>query len=56
MRAEVTVAERDPYEPLTAADRAAIARTLLGYAGLEIVPADDAVRSIDPNAMVGVRR
>jgi acetoin utilization protein AcuC len=55
-RAEVTVAERDPMDPLPASERAAIARDLLVPAGLEIEPANDDVRSIDPAAIVGIRR
>jgi acetoin utilization protein AcuC len=55
-RVEVTVAERDPFDPLPASDRAAIGRALLARAGLEIESADDDVRSIDPAAIVGVRR
>jgi GNAT superfamily N-acetyltransferase len=55
-RAEVTVAERDPFDPLPASERAAIAGALLAHAGLEIEPANDDVRSIDPAAIVGIRR
>jgi len=49
--AVVTLAERDPIDPLPRQVRAAIARRLLGGAGLEISGADDAVRSIDPSAV-----
>ena len=49
--AVVTLAERDPIDPLPRQVRAAIARRLLGGARLEISGADDAVRSIDPSAV-----
>ena len=49
--AVVTLAERDPIDPLPRQVREAIARRLLGGAGLEISGADDAVRSIDPSAV-----
>ena len=49
--AVVTLAERDPIDPLPRQVRAAIARRLLGGAGLEISGADNAVRSIDPSAV-----
>jgi hypothetical protein len=41
---------------LPISERTVIARALLARAGLEIEPADDEVRSIDPGAIVGVRR
>ncbi len=53
--AAVTVAERDPFDPTPASERAAIARRLLGSAGLKIESADADVRSIDPAAIVGRR-
>ena len=49
--AVVTLAERDPIDPLPRQVRADIARRLLGGAGLEISGADNAVRSIDPSAV-----
>jgi acetoin utilization protein AcuC len=55
-RAAVTVAERDPFDPWPASERAAIAGALLAHAGLGIEPANDDVRSIDPAAIVGIRR
>jgi ribosomal protein S18 acetylase RimI-like enzyme len=55
-RVEVTVAERDPFDPLPASERVAIARSLLARTGLEIESADDEIRSIDPAAILGVRR
>ena len=54
--AVVTLAERDPIDPLPRQVRAAIARRLLGGAGLEISGADNAVRSIDPAAMTARKR
>jgi GNAT superfamily N-acetyltransferase len=54
--AVVTLAERDPIDPLPRHVRAAIARRLLGGAGLEISGADNAVRSIDPAAMTARKR
>ena len=53
--AEVTVAERDPIEPLARDLRAAIARRLLERAGFEIGPADPAVRTADPGSFRAVR-
>jgi acetoin utilization protein AcuC len=55
MSAALTVAERDPFDPLRASERATIARALLARAGLQIEPADADVRSIDPSAIVGRR-
>ena len=49
--AVVTLAERDPIDPLPRQVREAIARRLLGGAGLEISGPDNAVRSIDPSAV-----
>jgi acetoin utilization protein AcuC len=54
--AVVTVAERDPFDPLPASERIAIARRLLESAGLQIESADADLRSIDPSAIVGLRR
>ena len=54
--AVVTLAERDPIDPLPRQVREAIARRLLGGAGLEISGADNAVRSIDPAAMTARKR
>jgi acetoin utilization protein AcuC len=53
--AEVTVAERDPVEPLDRGARSAIARRLLGAAGFRLEPAPANVRAIDPEAIVAVR-
>ena len=54
--AVVTLAERDPIDPLPRQVREAIARRLLGGAGLEISGADNAVRSIDPAAITARKR
>jgi ribosomal protein S18 acetylase RimI-like enzyme len=53
--AEVTVAERDPLDPLDRAVRAAIARTLLQHAGFEIVTSAREIHSTDPSAVTAVR-
>jgi len=49
--ATVTVAERDPIEPLDHALRASIARRLFEGAGFEVRPAPGRLRSIDPFAI-----
>ena len=54
-RAEVTVAERDPVEPLERDARSAIARSLLAAAGFRVEPTPAGVRAIDPEAIVAVR-
>ncbi|MEA2611775.1 MAG: acetoin utilization protein AcuC [Chloroflexota bacterium] len=56
LTAEVTVAERDPIEPLDRALRATIARQLLERAGFEIAAAADDVRLADPGALRALRR
>ncbi len=53
--AEVTVAERDVFEPLDRAVRASIARRLLSVAGYRVEAAAGAVRSVDPSAIVARR-
>ena len=53
--AEVTVAERDPREPLDGAARREIARRLLDGAGFQVGQAEAAVRAADPDAIAGVR-
>ena len=53
--AQITVAERDVFEPLDRADRATIARRLLTKAGYRVEPAAAAVRSVDPQAIVALR-
>jgi ribosomal protein S18 acetylase RimI-like enzyme len=52
--AEVTVAERDPREPLDRVARRRIARRLLDGAGFQVGQADAAVRAADPDAIAGV--
>jgi hypothetical protein len=52
---DVTLAERDVFEPLDRADRASIARRLLTKAGYRVEPAAGAVRSVDPSAIVARR-
>ena len=52
---EVTLAERDPLEPLERDLRADIARRLLERVGFQIRPADAEVRAADPPAFRGVR-
>ncbi len=54
-RAEVTVAERDPVEPLDRDVRSLVASRLLLGAGFRVEPAPSEVRAIDPAAIVAVR-
>jgi acetoin utilization protein AcuC len=49
--AAVTVAERDPHEPLNRALRATVARRLLERAGFRLTRPEDSVRAIDPEAL-----
>ncbi len=53
--AEVTVAERDPHEPLDGSVRREIARRLLGGAGFQVSQAEASVRAADPAAIAGIR-
>ena len=53
--ATITVAERDPVEPLDLADRMSIARRLLERAGYRVGPADGDLRTADPSALRAVR-
>ena len=55
VHAEVTVAERDPFDPLDAGLRRSIARRLLERAGFHVTPADPAVRGADPSVVTAVR-
>lgn len=55
-RAAVTLAERDPVEPLDRTTRAKIARRLLEAAGFEVTPADGPLGRADPLAVDAVRR
>ena len=52
---EVTVAERDPIDPLDRVTRAAVARRLLGDGGFHIAPADREPRAVDPLAIRATR-
>jgi ribosomal protein S18 acetylase RimI-like enzyme len=54
--AEVTLAERDPVEPLDRETRGSIARTMLERAGFTIRPAEAEIRAADPAAIRAVRR
>jgi ribosomal protein S18 acetylase RimI-like enzyme len=49
--AEITVAERDPVEPIDGDLRRAIGRRLLEGAGFRVGPADPVVRAADPAAV-----
>jgi acetoin utilization protein AcuC len=53
--AEITLAERDPIEPLERNARARIARRLFERAGFEVHPPDRDVRAADPGAIRAVR-
>jgi len=53
--AEVTLAERDPIDPIDRGTRASIARRLLERAGFELRPVDAEVRAADPVAIRAVR-
>ena len=55
VRPQVTVAERDVFEPLDRAERAAIARRLLMRAGYRVESAPGLIRSVDPAALVARR-
>ncbi|HSL75973.1 MAG TPA: hypothetical protein VK867_03440, partial [Candidatus Limnocylindrales bacterium] len=56
LTAVVTLAERDPIDPLPREMRAKIARRLLEGAGFEIGPVEDVIRSIDSAAFRADRR
>ncbi len=53
---EVTVGERDPFDPIDGDLRRDIARRLLVRAGFEVTPASAPIRSADPAAFAAVRR
>ena len=53
--AVVTLAERDPIDPLPRDVRASIARRLFEGAGFAIGQVDDVLRSIDPAALMARR-
>jgi acetoin utilization protein AcuC len=52
----ITVAERDPFEPLDVSMRVAVARRILGSAGFDIAAATGAVGAADPTALRATRR
>ena len=52
--ATITVAERDPIEPLDHALRASIARRLFEGAGFEVRPASGRIRGVDPRALEAI--
>jgi acetoin utilization protein AcuC len=54
-RAELNVAERDPFEPLDVRARSAIATRLLAQAGFDVRSAGGAIGSADPTALVATR-
>ncbi len=53
--AEVTVAERDPVDPVPHRERASIARRLFASCGFSVSPAEAPVRGVDPAAIVAAR-
>jgi ribosomal protein S18 acetylase RimI-like enzyme len=53
--ADVTLAERDPVEPLDRSVRADIARRLLEHGGFQVRPAEADLRRADPGALTAVR-
>ena len=55
LRAEVGVAERDPFGPLEPAVRASIARRLLERAGCTVRPLGGEAGAADPHALVATR-
>ena len=55
LRAEVSVGDRDPFEPLDRGDRAAIARRLLERAGCTVRRAPGDLGLADPGALVAIR-
>ena len=56
LRAEIAVGERDPFDPLEPAIRAAAARRLLEQAGCTVRPAGGDLGAADPHAFVATRR
>ena len=53
--AAVTLAERDPLEPLDRSVRGRVARRLLESAGFRVSPADPIILGVDPGAISAVR-
>jgi GNAT superfamily N-acetyltransferase len=56
VEAALTVAERDPIEPLDGSTRAAIARQILSSAGFDVTSPGGAVAAADPTAIRATRR
>jgi ribosomal protein S18 acetylase RimI-like enzyme len=56
LHAEVTVAERDPLDPLDGGLRRTIARRLLERAGFHITSSDAAVRGTDLSVVTAERK
>jgi hypothetical protein len=56
LSAVVTLAERDPVEPLDRRTRTEIARGLLERAGFEVKHAQGDVGRLDPGAIEAIRR
>jgi GNAT superfamily N-acetyltransferase len=56
LSAVVTLAERDPVEPLDRGLRAAIARKMLERAGFSAAPVEAAIAGLDPAALSAERR
>jgi GNAT superfamily N-acetyltransferase len=52
----ITVAERDPFDPLDVATRVAIARRVLSGAGFTVGSPGGAIGSADPTALRATRR
>jgi acetoin utilization protein AcuC len=53
--AEVTVAERDPFDPLDAGERVDVAARMLRAAGLTVDRESDEIGALDPDALVARR-
>jgi GNAT superfamily N-acetyltransferase len=53
--AEVTVAERDPFDPLDAGERIDVAARMLRAAGLTVDRESDEIGALDPVALVARR-
>ena len=55
LHAEVSVAERDPLDPLDGVLRRTVARRLLERVGCRVSPAEGAVGEADPSAITAIR-
>jgi hypothetical protein len=53
--AEVTVGERDPFDPLDGGLRRDVARRLLEATGFRVTPVAGPAHGADPAAIVGIR-